>query len=526
MADTDLDSSDVSDLLPFYVITACFRKMYRRFTHERLSAPYLQSLKSVVKENIAFLQSEPEISPTDLDRSFFLEFLPLLHHTILSRVPNLLEIIRKAKDPSELDGPVYFYTKDTCKEFHYIFMHLLDAFDKSLAGLQVNSKKGAANSNDFRHYVIVLNLVGTVLQVLTKGTVLRIHLKTIESSLEEHRRREAPKKAEQDGKDGQDGDNGQDEGQDEDLQAVQPCALYADSIQPMALYESYREWLKLMLVHFDAIDVLKGFFATADRGLKINMKILVSPPSSTASLPWQEIFKSNSNILLPNPNHDKLIKHYEGVLTSDFSASTSRLQNALKSLRSNEPDRYQKHIKAFTEKTSVPGWKAWAEVLKTKTGKELEEEISSMLEGNQLRFYKYLIDEVPENAPKFGGVIHCEASLASLLKVSKRNLNGNVTYDEIRAKLGVSFTFPTCLCHQIFISCNILGFWTSYRSIKTLLSNMSYSPLSPSGRQKRAVPCERVSQFCERMYSSPMASVRNCGPDEFDIRFPVETGTH
>jgi hypothetical protein len=331
----------------------------------------------------------------------------------------------------------------------------------------------------------------------------------------------------------QDGDNGQDEGQDEDLQAVQPHASYPDSIiQQKALYESYREWLKLMLVHFDAIDVLKGFFATADRGLKINMKILVSPPSSTASLPWPEIFKSTSIILPPNPNHDNLMKHYEGVLASDFANSTNRLHTALRFSPSklNDPIRFRKLMKTFTQRTTVPGWKAWAEeLLKTEDDEELEEGVSSMLNGNQLKFYKYLTDKarVPETrAPIFGGVIHCEASLASLLKLSKRNLNGDVTYDEIRAKLGVSFTFPTCLCHQIFISCNILGFWTSYRSIETLLSNMSYSPLSPKGRLKTAVPCERVSQFCERMYSSPMASVRNCGRDEFDIRYPVETGTH
>jgi hypothetical protein len=338
----------------------------------------------------------------------------------------------------------------------------------------VTAQKGIGHSTEFQNNLIVLKLVGTVLQLLTRGTVLRTHLETIESSLDEHRRRvkniplnEDLKEAEQDAEDVQD----EEDQQDEDLKAVQPHASFSDSIQPMPLHESYREWLKLMLVHFDAIDVLKGYITAAGRDLKIDIKILVSPPSSSASFPCREIF--NSNILVRNNSNDFILKYYEEAANSNIDYSVSILNNAQRYLGRNNIKTLKNQIKKLVEKTTVPGWKDWAQSLlhKLDRGEDLGDTINLMLGSNQLKFFEFL-QEANKNGLQFGGTIHCEASLASLLKYSKRNPIGDVTYEKIRTELEVGYTFPTCLCHQILISCNLLGFWTSYRSIETLLSNM------------------------------------------------------
>ena len=93
----------------------------------------------------------------------------------------------------------------------------------------------------FQGNVEVVKLVGTVLQLLAKGDVLKIHLKTIESSLEEHRHVETIAASISKSNGDEDEPNEVQElnevhEPDKDLEAVQP-----ESTQETPLYVSYSE---------------------------------------------------------------------------------------------------------------------------------------------------------------------------------------------------------------------------------------------------------------------------------------------
>ena len=461
--------SDPEDLLSEYIITACFRKMIRRFTHKSLSMPYFESLKLVDMDKIVFHESEHNFSRSD--EAFFLEFLPfaVLEKAIPTKVPNILrqvnliqeadkaKAVHSGKPPAHLDKQhkyIPIYTKDTYKEFHSLFIDLLVVFEKFLLKLKVIPP---SRDTTIVNVVYVVKLVGTVLQQLAKGAVLKIHLKTIESSLEEHRRVETiavsmPKLNEDFKQDEQD----EEDERDEDLEAVQPQAQARDnysSIQQMPLHESYSEWLKLMLVYFDAIDVLKRYVTGSRFPFKtIDIKILVSPRTSTSLLPWRDIFNLDIfSTSLPGDEHhftSGTLKCLQDAARSNIYTSFSHLRNAQLSLDSPRfsDNRKAKEVKIYLEKISasstVPGWKDWAnDLLKIGTATPIDrnkigDAIQLLLDSDQFKLFKFLHDaDSGKEVFEFEGTMHCEATLASLLRHSKvGTIDG---YEDIRTQLEV-----------------------------------------------------------------------------------------
>ena len=466
---------DPEDLLSEYIITACFRKMIRRFSNKSLSKPYLESLKSVDIEKIVFHESELKFSQSDV--VFFLEFLlpAVSKNAIFTNIPNILKnvhLIRQADDkaktvhsgkPAHLDEQheyIPIYTKDTYKEFHLLFIDLLVGFEQSLLKLEAISLSG--DSTMFRNVVVGVKLLGTALRLLAKGAVLKIHLKTIESSLKEHRRVEtmavSTQKLNEDFKEKEQDEVAE---QDEDLKAVQPQARDGNDLtQQMPLHVSYLEWLKLMLVYFDAIDVLKQYVTGSQFPFKtIDIKILVSPRPSTTLLPWQDIFNSkwfSANLAVEErhlTSDTELLNYFEEAAASNIYLSLSLLKNALHSLNSESiPDsRKAKEVKHYLDKlvaqSTVPGWNDWAKGLLNKfnllsgTAVDLDgigDAIQLMLEGNQIKFFSFLRDVGPGNKKVFifDGTIHCEVFLSSFLVYSKvGTIDG---YEDIRTQLKVA----------------------------------------------------------------------------------------
>jgi hypothetical protein len=183
------------DLFSEYIVNVTCRKMHHRLNHKFLSMPYLLSLKSVNMEKIVFLTSESEFSP--IDKRFFNEYLGLIpggetEYPNIRKQLCLIEEAEKAEaekarlgEPAHLDEQheLKLYTQDTYKEFNTLFIKCLEVFEKALAGLQ---SKGVSTA--FQIHLRSVRYIGKGLQLLTKGTVLVMHLKTIESSLKEHHR--------------------------------------------------------------------------------------------------------------------------------------------------------------------------------------------------------------------------------------------------------------------------------------------------------------------------------------------------
>ena len=403
-------------------------------------------------DRIVFHKSEPELSWRD--KSVFLEFFPVMD-SFVTQFPNILKQVRSllqleeetvhpGKSASHLDEQhIPIYTEDTYKEFHLFFVKLLIILKDSLLKLE-----NPVDSTNFQEHVDFIMLVGTVLQRLAKGNILKIHLETIESSLEDHRRVETIPASMPKLNEGFNGDE-----QDEDLEALHGDK--SDSI-PQALHVSYSEWLKLMLVYFDAIDVLEQFIGGSRFPFKtIDITILVSPRTSTILLPWKDIFNSKflSNLTLVEPTSDSLLLYFQKAATSNISNSYSLLIQAQNTLKSTEMGvRKMKKVESFLNKlndSTVPGWKEWAKGqlavlnniknLKSSATVNLDsiaDAIQLLLDGNQFKFFKFLNDIDSGKKPfEFGGTMHCEASLASLLVHSKvGKIDG---YEDIRTQLKV-----------------------------------------------------------------------------------------
>lgn len=199
-----------------------------------------------------------EAKLSESDKFFFLKFLldTVKQQVINCDIPNILEqicLIQQAEEGlihSEKQDYIPIYTKDTCMEFHLLFIVILNAFKVTLIGL--NKTGEGKDPTKFPEHVVALRFIGYMLQLLAKSTVLQEHLETIESLLQEHHCINTISVADPEL---------DEEEPDKDLEAIQPDVIGSGNLTPkMPLHMSYLEWLKLMIMHFDVIDVLKDYF--------------------------------------------------------------------------------------------------------------------------------------------------------------------------------------------------------------------------------------------------------------------------
>ena len=473
------------DRLLLYIITVCYPKMKRRFQQPDLSAPYIHSLNSVNMAEIEFRESEPMLKLGD--QKFFKQSLVTLSTSI--EIPNICEQRCLYERQNWNPATVRFYTKDTYREFHVLLLDLLGTFDRSLKNLESSAGRtpppsGTAprppNLEEFRKNLKIFALTGLALQNLANGAILETHLKTIESSLKEHRRvvtaTESMPEVEPD--------------QDDDLEAVQPLASIrtdtGDS-QEMPLHMSYKEWLKLMLIYFDAINIINNFVDKPQFPFKtISIKVLVSPAVSKALLPWKELFTysdifSQTDVL--NGQHllsgNVILSYLQSVVDTRLDQSYQWIQQVQGACKSRKVWDLKNSLSKLKD-SKLPGWEKWAQdiLLDTRlaapeTGTDFAwvgERIELLLSSTNVKFLKYLRDA---DRHKFSGTMHCEAALTSLLRHSK---NGTIdgAYEDIRAQLEVCFQLVSVTKYLLNL---VTGFWTSYRSIKTLLPNVSTTTL-------------------------------------------------
>jgi hypothetical protein len=213
------------DRFLYYVIATCYPKMERRLGHPTMSLPYINSLKGVaiVPFNES-LREEPTIREIASDRSF-LSFVPGLIDHLHTPIPHIHEQVKLAA----ADQDFQLYDKNTCQEFHFLFLELLKRFQTSLKEL-TNSQN---DNGQFTKYVLQALLMGDALRRMAKGAALRMHLRTIEAKLVDHRRPDMsmPMPGGNAAKDEEQGEK-QDE-PDEELEAVQPSALSMEKNVPV-----------------------------------------------------------------------------------------------------------------------------------------------------------------------------------------------------------------------------------------------------------------------------------------------------
>jgi len=447
MKDPPGDGSPAADItglerLQYYIIATCYRKMERRLGHKTLSQPYIHSLKQV--KDVPFNESlweQPSTREIASDRSFLLFLLNVIHQ-LRTPIPHIHEQAKLVAANQEFQ----LYNENTCKEFHFLFLELLQGFQRSLENLKKHGDSAGVTSNcdnnQFREYVVTALLNGFALQTIAKSAALRMHLRTIEAKLVDHRRPDMSMlmpggNAETDEKQ----DEEQDE-RDEELEAVQPSAISMEENVPVPvpLWKSYRNWLKLMVVYFDAAHTLVNYIAgTTFNNRRISLKILVAPLTDTASLPWRELFTDSK--LFPTENEaDPLSTTNNEILKILNEAASSNMTQCLQSINAVRRCWNQKNkdatIKnlAKLDKTlfrkEMVGWHQRASNLHPmikdyyeKLSKEQWDNITNEIESlfDSARFFALL-----SKWDDFTGALHCEACLTSLLPV---HLGKDVTID-------------------------------------------------------------------------------------------------
>ncbi|KAF8809715.1 hypothetical protein BYT27DRAFT_7254442 [Phlegmacium glaucopus] len=235
----------------------------------------------------------------------------------------------------------------------------------------------------------------------------------------------------------------------------------------MLLHVSYKEWLKLMLVYFDVVNILGQYVAGSQFPFKtIKIEILVTPLVSNDSLPWRELF-TYSNIFstkgVPVNEHrftrEFICNHFETAAGANLAQSHTWAKKAQHGWNTGNIQEINTHLKHLAEKSTVPGWRECAGDLQSKLKNKMTldmdadswiiDTIELLLKSKNYTFPKFLHD-ADEKGLHFFGMQHCEASLASLLKDSKGGTT--VGYEDIRAQLegfgrvlGVSkCCCPTC----------------------------------------------------------------------------------
>jgi hypothetical protein len=515
---------DNSARLLRYVAATCYPKMIRRLNHKTLSLPLIEALKQI--QTFTFNESkldQERNEGTEIDILFLTNFLPLAVAAkwLTTPIPKIME---KANVPMDNDRSAFrLYTQDTCVEFHNLLMELLLCFQSSLGALRESYRKNstltvsAPSCQDIKDNVECVVIYGYALHRLTKGAALPMHLKNIAHllrSLNLGRKITMPTPA----------PGEEQEEPDEELKAVQPFVLVNGIETPV--WQSYLDWLRLMVAHFDATDILityvKGpsFIHHA-----ISIQVLVAPPvdqrlltlkellddptlfptmtESQANIPNAEILEFLNNGFLSSSLVKGIKKRWRRSITGPTKKDVNEIKSALVNLKSScWSESATKLLKTFENSVIPP-------TLESEEFSKISEDIDSLWAS--CMFFASL----DAARKKFTGTLHCEACLASLLDETA-TFNG-----DILAQMKVGMHHKLVLI--IRVSFLLKGFWTNYWNIKTLLPSVSSSTLPPVHRRE-AIRRKRPSQYRYSLHSPRMASLEHCGFNEQSFRGPVETG--
>ena len=455
---------DPHDRLLRHVIATCHRRMIRRIHHPTLSKPYLVSLKAVTAFSFVepLQHQEPNPAAIESDRLLLSKFLSSAAPKLHTKLPKIEEQIALVK----AEQPFKLYTKETCMEFHLLLCELLERFETALAAVLKFRGIGdvpTEGSDDFKVNVVAVLLTGYALQQMARGSAIETHLKTIAPLLRDHRRAQADvgAKAEMSGMETRE--------RDVELEGLQPTVIQFDGA-PMPLWRSYRDWLRLMVVHFDAVEILVAYITGPhfNHG-PISIKILVSPPVGEAMLPWQTLFKNSD--LFPDhivssapdaldaldnaslPTNAGILKFLQDAVSSNPEDALDAAKMAAKAVRFKPNSTHPAFVQAIKKvellgNSKLPGWRESAAkiILKIENLEAtapassdrvaLVRDITCAVQSlvDSANFYADL-----KGLQIFKGTLHCEACLASLLALLFNNIKNDSKYEDILKELQVGY---------------------------------------------------------------------------------------
>jgi hypothetical protein len=326
--------------LQLYVIAACFPKMLTRVNNSTISMPFLESLKKISNFEFSEISNEERDRGEKSDLSFLTEVVLNISSLTTTPIPNLT----REATAAAAEKPYKVYSQDTCMEFHQLLCELLTRFHESLNKLKSRQTSSASEEVIMKNLRAILAL-GMALKIMARGAAIEKHLKVIAHLLQHDEvARRKPKKiidaSEED---------------DVELRSVQPFAIRQG--QPLPLWKAYRDWLRLLQIHFDAIEIVAGHLnRLPNTGHPIDISIRILAPSlpDHQVLPWKELLRNKKyfpEIAMVDGFESPSVEDIINFLDSDLRVDTRKGPEQTKG---TSIDQVMKSVNAIATKFPEP----------------------------------------------------------------------------------------------------------------------------------------------------------------------------
>ena len=460
------------------VVAACFEKILFRM-QSQFSTPYYNAILSLPDPNFKETLLEPGKKEIEMEKTFCSALPDLVKAKLIgTSVTNLLAVIPDSK------GFVELYTKDTCQEFHQLFCELLKCFFESLTTLKSLKEPDRPVLDAAVRNVAIY---GEALQMMAGGVGIQRHFQIVEGELcKFHHKRtrdvlnqtEALQNAVT-----------EEELEDVELQSVQPFFIRDGKALPM--WKAAKDWLKLMVVHFDAIKIVSAHCNSALE-TKFTIKILLAPEPDPKMLTWKDLLRDAKYIESetkksirkdnPTPTTENIINFFEkneAILGDtkgkssivDMKQTINQLIQASSSSEAVSPDDLT--IMKSQLSNLRGGMSPDQEELTERIIGKIEE-LKGIGDGSSTRGLLYSIFEMLESmeasslfikrlrggsalstGDRFSGVPHCEILLAALISMADSETSPLTLSDDVRQELSVSHIISTFLSYPSHILQNV-----------------------------------------------------------------------
>ena len=457
-----------------YVICMCHPKINRRLLHP-WSVTYSKSLQDVKEVSFKSVAIPPEGSKVQYanDHDFLraLQSVAENHESwsIASLAPKLTAMSH-AELPKR-GRPLFLYTEDTCSEYHLLFRFFLIKYQdlvKELSSYTNPKLNLSATPPNLKHLPGYIFFVGHMLWKMATGYAFEIYLRSIQNHLEDPRRSppgSLPALAP--------GSDAEVDPATQCNQELQATYTRADKDGGVPLWVAYRDWVLLSVNHFEAGSALQDFVCSSrcQPGQPLCIRVLVGTAVGDRIMPIEQYLKSEH---FPADDETKAeiakfvskarsLKRQHGLAVRVWTYWTE--QRPIKQTRDAQNsfcEKLRSYINAFvnTDPTAYGEFQTkirtlcdkWAN-LNDDIGKrarvKVRNTITSEIQKIVTDLSKALVEygDVADLTDNFGGTLHCESCLASLLDSrTRQSLAGNEGFQKILKKTKVS-----CLRYHQYI---------------------------------------------------------------------------
>lgn len=300
-------------LLPLYVTATCYGKMLTRLNYRTWQLLFAALTD---QQNIEFSEQSHVCTPGELaSDNTFLSKLPQLQTHLGASITNLIQVSRTEN----------LYTAETCMDFHRILCELLSLFHTHLQELAAfQGQQGKAE--EVHQKLVLVTQIGNVLRLMSKGAAIKKHLKLVA--------RYIPDKVVQLTERGEVTADNNYMLEQEELMGLHTGQPSTQARLPAPKWKICNNWLELIIIYYDAIQIVSRFVTTHSID-DVDIKIITQSPPDQKMLTWRELLRCKSYFPShPNPSlsSSELIKFLEFKPKSGTGKDNTRKDNTRKDI--------------------------------------------------------------------------------------------------------------------------------------------------------------------------------------------------